>query len=307
MKISLYIPSFNQKQYLIEAVESVLAQTLQPHQIIIIDDNSSDGSQQLIDGYKSRYPDLITPIYHTTNQGITRTRLHALKTVTGDYVTYVDGDDRLLKNKLEKEAKLLKESSNAQIAFSNYYYISPDGIRTGVWASTEVPPQGDVFRFAFARDFPKGSLFRNELVKLSCLKEIGAYDSSLLTHEDWDLKIRLTKRFKTVYCPDLLSEYRRNPNGLSKLPASLRLKSIEYVYDKNKYLLDDLTRSSRTDVKVKLALKFSQISQKAALDELEKGNSRLALHYWLKALKYDCMNFDFKLAARILFSVPTKL
>ena len=104
MNISVYIPSYNQGKFLAQAIESVLAQTRCPRQLILIDDGSSDGSQDVIAAYAARHPRLITAIYHDRNQGIPRTRNAALQAVTGDCVTYVDADDRLLPTKLEREA-----------------------------------------------------------------------------------------------------------------------------------------------------------------------------------------------------------
>ncbi len=66
---------------------------------------------------------MITPIYHFYNKGVTQNCIDALNSVTGDYVTYVDGNDRFLSSKLEKESKLLQENPNAHIAFSNFYLI----------------------------------------------------------------------------------------------------------------------------------------------------------------------------------------
>ena len=300
MKISVYIPSYNQKEYLIEAIESVLAQSLQPHQIIIIDDCSSDGSQELIAGYVSLYPQLITPIYHTSNQGIARSRNDALQAVTGDYVTYVDGDDRFLPTKLEKEVKLLQENPHAQIAFSNYYYITADGDRTETWAEEEIPPQGNVFRQAFAREFPRESLFRSELAAYSLLKEIGFYDDKLPIYEDWDLKIRLTKNHQTVYNKEPLSEYRLHKNGLSKSSKFLHLKSREKIYQKNSILLKDLPNFDRLDVKKKLFKQLVWLAKNGAREEIEKGNKIQAFKYWLKTWQYNSKDYDWKLATQIL-------
>lgn len=66
MNISVFITSYNQRDYLREAIESVLAQTLPASQIIVVDDASSDGSPDLISDYARRYPDLFTP--STTNK-----------------------------------------------------------------------------------------------------------------------------------------------------------------------------------------------------------------------------------------------
>lgn len=306
MKISVYITSYNQKAYLVEAIESVLNQTLRPFEIIIVDDCSTDGSQEVIAGYASRYPELITPIYHTRNQGVAQTRIDALQAVTGGYVNHVDGDDRFLPTKLEKEAKLLRDNPNAQIAFSNYYYMTADGIHTGVWADGETPPQGDVFRRTFARDFPRRSLFRNELVDYQAWKRVGFYDSNLCLFEDYEMLIRLTKQLRVVYHDEPLAEYRRHNVGLSRAEAAQHLAALEYIYQKNKPLLDDLSVAERGDVQRKLGGWMAEITRRAAHeairdDQRQRGGREQALKYYVQCLKYQPRCFlDYKLILGIL-------
>lgn len=299
-RISVYITSYNQKNYLLEAIESVLNQTLSPYEVIIVDDCSTDGSQEVIASYASRYPDLITPIYHTHNQGVAQSRIEALQAVTGDYVTYVDGDDRFLPAKLEKEAKLLQENPEVKIAFSNYYYMNADGVRTGVWADKEKPPQGDVFRQTFARDFPKRNLFRNELVDYQAWRRIGFHDPNLCIYEDYEVRIRMTKVLRVAYHDEPLAEYRIHNVGLSSAKAAQHLAAFEYIYRKNMPLLDDVGYAERRDIQRKLSEKMAEIAKRAAREEIEKGNRRASLKYWLKSIRYAPNNFASKLAAQIL-------
>jgi len=248
-KISVYIPSYNQKEYLVEAIESVLAQTLMPHQIIIVDDFSIDGSREIIAKYANKYSSFIFPIYHTQNLGVVRTRLDALKAVTGDYVTYVDGDDRFLPEKLECEFDILIQNPNAQIVYSNNYYISPNGQRTGIWAEQEKPPQGYIFKETFGRIFPQSSLFRMELVNYQAWKSVGFHDPEITIYEDFDMRIRMTKHFQVAFCDKPLSEIRLHGTELSSLKAKQHLASLEFIYHKNRSLLEDLNKSDREKVK----------------------------------------------------------
>lgn len=305
MKISVYITSYNQKKYLIEAIESVLAQTLQPSQIIIADDCSSDGSQRLIKGYASRYPDLITPIYHEKNLGVTQTRIDALNMVTGDYVSYVDGDDRFLPTKLEKEARLFQENFNIKIVFSNCYYITEGGDRRDVWADGEKPPEGDVFCQTFARDFPRRNLFRMELINYHGWKNIGFHDPKLKIYEDYDMRIRLSKKFRMAYYNEPLSEIRTHDYGLSKMPMCVHLKALEYIYKKNKILLADLDVSNRVYIQGELKPWLAKIATQTATQILNQGFKSLsarkkALGYFFKAFSYHPKQFDFKLLENIL-------
>ncbi len=239
MKISVYITSYNQKKFLTEAIESVLNQSLLPSQIIIVDDCSTDGSQKLISDYTYKYPNLITPIYHSKNTGISQVRIDALNAVTEDYVTYVDGDDRFMPKKLEKEAKALELNPDVAIAYSNNYYMTEHGKHFAMWIEDVKPPDGDVFLQTFSREFPKKSLFRMELVKFGLWKSIGFHDQSLKLYEDYDMRIRLTKELKTIYVNEPLSEIRHHNKGLSKQKLSKHFTAISKIYKKNIHLVSD--------------------------------------------------------------------
>ena len=121
--ISVYITSYNKSNFIAEAIESVLSQTLRPNEIIIIDDSSTDNSREIIDGYKSRYPEIITILLNDKNLGITASRNIALKKCSGDFITFLDADDFFYPKKLELEFSLLKNNNNIQVAYSNFNYI----------------------------------------------------------------------------------------------------------------------------------------------------------------------------------------
>lgn len=310
MKISVFITSYNQKQYLIEAIESVLAQTLSANQIIIVDDCSTDGSKEVISGYASRYPNLITPVFHEQNVGVAQTRIDALNSVTGDYVTYVDGDDRFLPTKLEKEVPLLNKRPQAKIVFSNNYYMTADGVHTGVWANDVQPAEGDVFCETFAREFPRRNLFRNELVEYEAWRKVGFHDPRLELYEDFDMRIRLTKKYRVAYHDEPLSEYRIHSTGLSSLEAVRHLKALEYICRKNVPLLRDLSVDRRKHVRKKLGEWIAKVAKRAAKEALVEGNyeysvRREALKYFLDSMKYNPKSFDYRFLLQILF--PTSL
>ena len=298
MKISIFITSYNQKKYLIEAIESVLAQTLKPFQVIIVDDCSIDESQEVINGYCSRYPDLITPIYHAENVGVSSTRIDALNVVKGDYVAYLDGDDLYLPTKLEKEAKLLKENPNVQIAFSNNFYVAENGITTGMWIEGEMPPEGDVFKETFARDFPKGSLFRMELVDYSAWANVGFHDPTLYIYEDYDMRIRLTKKLKVKYHNEPLTKIRTHGKGLSNSEIVMHVEAFEHIYKKNKHLLDDLMLADRKYIENRFKANIANIARIGVGRYLGDGDRTKAFQMYLSVLRYNASLRDLLLFAK---------
>ncbi len=305
MSISVYITSYNQKAYLIQAIESVLAQTLKPAQIIIVDDASSDGSQEVIRAYAHRYPQWITPIFHAQNQGVVHTRRDALAAVTSEWVTYLDGDDRYLPEKLEKEFAQLQSAPGAQIAFSNNRYITADGAPLHTWVEGQPPPQGDVFIQTFARDFPRRNLFRMELVHYPTWKHIGFHDPNLEIYEDWDMRIRLTQTMRTTYCPEVLSEIRVHHRGLASSAWEKHLAASEYIYAKHKHTLAHFDAQTAAHVRRRMAEWQARNIRRACKSILSRSPltpaDRLqALRWYLKSLRRAPWFPDYRLLAKII-------
>lgn len=240
MNITACITSYNQRVYLIEAIDSVLAQTLRPAEIVIIDDASTDDSAAVIAGYAARYPDLIRPVLKDGNRGVVNTFNLGLDAACGDYISFLAGDDRWLPAKLEREAGRLVEPDHPDGVFSDYYFTGPGGERTYRWAGERQPPQGNVLPQVLARDFPRRALFRSELADLRLWREVGRFDPSFTLYEDWDAHIRLAARLRYAYVPEPLSEYRRHDAGLSKASVESHLAATDHIERKYAYLLQSL-------------------------------------------------------------------
>ena len=232
MKISVYITSYNQKEFLKEAIESVLNQTLKPFEIIIVDDCSSDGSQELIKSYAERF-NIIKYFFHKKNIGVSQVRITALSNVSGDYVTYVDGDDVYLPNKLEIESKLL-QNGKYNLVFTNNLYVNPIDISDvkWIWANKKIELSTNLFVQTITRDFPRNSLFRMELVSFDLLKKVGFHDLNLKIYEDYDLRIRLSKIAKMNCSIEPTTKIRISEDGLSRSNKEEHLKAYKYIYKK---------------------------------------------------------------------------
>ncbi len=269
MDICVTVISYNQIEYLGQAIDSVLGQTVRPDRLLIIDDYSDDGSQELIRSYKNNYPELVDTIFHSCNKGIVSSRNEALQNCKEGLHTFLDGDDRFMAEKLEKEIKIMERHAHKIIVFSNINYIDESGRLLYTWSEDVLPRDGDVFVQVFSRDFPRNNLFRSELVNIDAYKQTGEFDTNLDNlYEDYDMRIRLCKRYSTVYCDIPLSEYRIHGMGLSSAGNKAHLEALKYIYNKNKSLLEDLPEKD---------IRYINKSYMNFLARLSLGASRQAL------------------------------
>ncbi len=211
MTISVIITSYNQKEYLVEAIESVLAQTVPCRDIIVVDDASTDGSPAVVRDYAARFPDRVRGFCHETNLGIPRNRNFALERVRGEYVAILDGDDRFLPHKNESELAVLQLKPECAAVYSNYWYMDGSGRRLNA-RYRRPQPSGHIFPEVFAGKF---GMLRAMLIRTDALRAVGYLAPEFWHYDGFDLAVRLAHNFPLVYHADHLAEIRIHHEGAS--------------------------------------------------------------------------------------------
>src|SRR5437899_1625647 len=211
-RVSVIITSYNQQEYLREAIESAVDQTVAAFEIIVADDHSTkDGSIETIREYAARYPGLVRGLFQEKNVGIPKNRNSALQMVKGDYVAILDGDDRLLPGFIERQGVALTANPQAHVSYSNRYDISQLGERRE--HDREPQPSGDVLAY-IARG--RKGILRSMVAKYDLVKSVGFLDENHYHYDGFILTLRLAKCTPFVYLPDPLMEKRDHAGGTSK-------------------------------------------------------------------------------------------
>jgi glycosyltransferase involved in cell wall biosynthesis len=210
-KVSIIITSYNQEALLREAIDSVLVQTVPPHEIIVADDHSTkDQSAETIARYARTHPQL-KAILHGRNRGIPRNRNSALERVTGEYVAVLDGDDRLLPRFVEAHLAALRARPDTGVSYSNRYDVNACGERRLRFGSPL--PQGDVLGY-IAR--ARRGILRSMLAKVDLVRAAGSFDEAHEYYDGFVLTLRLARMTRFVYVPEPLMEKRAHAGSVSK-------------------------------------------------------------------------------------------
>ena len=277
--VSVVITSYNQKEYLIEAIESVLNQTLMPLEIIIVDDCSSDGSQEVIKVIAEKHPKLIKAYYHKRNLGIPKNRNFGLERVRGDYVSILDGDDMFLPFKIERETEVLEKNPEINIVYSNFYVINKNEKKRRLRYSDPLP-SGNIFKDVFAIMF--GQL-RTALISYSTLKKVGFMDSNFPNFDGFELMIRLSSKYLFQYIPEpLLKKRVHQENFQKKIMSEISLTEFLGIFEKNKHLLNELSPKEVLYIK---RLYLANMSLLEARILMEKGRRNQALKKYIAYLR----------------------
>ena len=232
--ISIVIPIYNSAKYLPEAIDSVLRQSYQKVEIIIVDDGSTDNTRQVVEKYMKKYPDKIK-CFHQENKGPSAARNKGIQESKGKYIAFLDADDMWLEGYLSKCIKCLIEKECELVMTDNYIdiYDKDNKFIDRQYKSREnyLGNENKLYEILFQR-FQKG--FSGEIrivLKKSCFDKIGFFDEKLRILEDWELWLRIAKEnLKIGYIQEPLFIYRRHPNAVCRNKKNERLKLVN-AYD----------------------------------------------------------------------------
>jgi glycosyltransferase involved in cell wall biosynthesis len=226
MTVAVVIPTFNRATLLLETLDSVLTQTYPVRQIVVVDDGSTDETQRLIQPYQARGVEYI----YQENAHLSAARNTGTRHLAPDIeaVLYLDSDDRLLPNAIERLVEALKNSPTAPVAYGRPRYITGDGERLSQeWGMEDF--EGDtVYPPLMKRNFlcTAGCV----LIRRSAIEAVGEWDTSLRSSEDWDMWLRLAENgvpFARVQNPtEPVLEYRVHSDSMSKNAARMRQSEI---------------------------------------------------------------------------------
>ena len=194
--VSVIMPCYNQGQYLNEAVESVLAQTYQNFEIIVINDGSTDEeTSQILHHYDKPHVKII----HTENQGPSAARNTGIKHSSGKYILPLDADDRIEPTYLEKAVQILEENSAIGIVYCEAEYFGDIG---GKW---ELP------EYKFPNVLLDNVIFNSSIYHRADWEAVGGYSQTMIYGwEDYDFWISLIELKREVFrIPEILFHYRQ--------------------------------------------------------------------------------------------------
>ena len=199
MRVSIIIPTYNRADLLPKTLDSVLAQTRRPDEIIVVDDGSTDSTADVL----AAYPAPVITL-RQTNQGRSAARNAGMARSSGDLLMLLDSDDLLLPESIERLAGFLEANAGYDVAYSGALVIDGAGETTGTFGSGTYP-SGDVFARIAQNNFfpPCAYLFRRE-----CLQTAGGFESSLEPMEDFDFWVRMAAAHRFAYLDVPLCAYR---------------------------------------------------------------------------------------------------
>ncbi len=222
--VSVVVPSFNGLPYLREAVSSILGQTLQTIELVLVDDGSTDDTA----AYVATIADPRFRYLHQGNRGLAASRNVGIRAARAAYVAFLDHDDRYAPDKLARQAAVLDARPDVGVVYTGWRHIDASGgamRRTG-WDRID----GDILPTLILGNVMHPSTM---MVRRDPVVAAGAFDESRTGLEDWDLWVRLASTGIRWACVDApLVDYRLHPGQMSKHGAKRRLDNRLAILDR---------------------------------------------------------------------------
>lgn len=202
-KVSVIIPTHNRSSFLIEAVESVLAQDLPDYELIVVDDGSTDDTNMTMEPFAGK----LTYTYQK-NRGVSSARNLGLKLAGGRYIAFLDSDDLWHKKKLSRQIACMEANPDLMICYTDEVWI-----RRG----RRVNPRKKHAKYSgrmFERCLPLCIISPSSaMIRREVFDEIGLFDESLPACEDYDFWLRASCRFEIKFIDEKLIVKRGGHEG----------------------------------------------------------------------------------------------
>jgi glycosyltransferase involved in cell wall biosynthesis len=228
-QISVVIPTFNRATRVVAAIQSVLDQSAPPHEVIVVDDGSSDGTEALI---RARFGDQVNYIYQS-NRGVSHARNTGIQRASGNWIAFLDSDDQWMPEKLQLQMAALANNPGYGFCHTNEIWI-----RKG----KRVNPMNKHDKcggYIYEKCLPLCVISPSSvLMRRDIFDETGWFDESLPACEDYDYWLRYCSRYPVLYIespqlikhgghPDQLS---RRHWGMDRFRVQALLKMLESEY-----------------------------------------------------------------------------
>lgn len=277
--VSVVIPTYNNGELAVDAVESALMQTWRPIEVIVVDDGSSDDTAERMGAFGDRIKFL-----KRDHVGAAAARNAGIRAGSGSVIAFLDSDDIWKQDKLEKSVPPLLKDKKIGVVYTDFEVID---LKTGIHQYTPCyRKSGDLRRQIFMEC--RGVSTSTIVTRRNCLRNVGLFDESLVRCQDWELFIRLAEEYEFNFVPEVLTIRRLHSGGLSsagqKLYRKYNLKVIDMSARRRPDLYENYTRRAKARAYVRFGLMaYEKFDMKDARRDL--GIS-LALRFNLKALNY---------------------
>lgn len=274
--ISIIMPAFNSDKYIGDAIESVLQQTYQNFELIVVNDGSVDRTEDILKNYANSIHHI-----HQSNQGVASARNKGILAARGEYISFLDSDDVWFMNTLKLQYEHLAGNSDIGLVYGEMQLFDHTGTLDKKWSTNleRKRPEGYIFQ-----DLVLSCLFglSTVMVRRNVLNDVGLFDKNLPSGEDYDLWLRIAAKYKIGYIPEKLMRYRQHSGSLTSLKAPLKPWDIKVAEKALKIYQEEAKKIPHLLLKKSFAERYFHYGYSAFLE----GQYAVARYRFIKSISF---------------------
>lgn len=278
--VSVIIPTYNRANLLDRAIKSVLAQSYQDFEIIVVDDGSTDNTKEIIENL---YDNRIKYIRHDQNKGGACARNTGIKASSGQYIAFLDSDDEWLPEKLDKQISLFSNCSDSVGAVYCSHYTHDD-ISGRIWKEPFSDlKRGNLYNSLLNGWCPASTSFF--VLARNVFEKSGLFDDQLPSFQDYDLWIRVAEHYEFEFIDEPLA-IKHNHYGV-QIASNLdsRTKGLDIFLAKwSDIIKKQAGENAYNNIR---RMHLSPIYRNAIFDNILAGRRRQGIRYFINFWKLE--------------------
>lgn len=264
--VSVLMPAYNAGRYVGQSIESVLSQTLEDLELIIVDDGSTDESIAIARSYRDRR---IRIVHHERNLGLAAARNTCLNSASGEYVAWLDADDRCHPDRLEAQVGKLEREPEIGLCGT---WVKTIGTQASYKWRYPIDSATLKARLLFDDPFATSSIMLRRRI---LVEHDLRFDESYPPAEDYDLWEKLSGFALTANIPRFLTYYRLHPHQISRLMSAQQADSIWRIQSRQLAELGIEASDEEKEVHLKLGVRWDFLGDEAWLTRALRWLERL--------------------------------
>ncbi len=225
--VTVVIPAYNASGTIRRAIDSVLAQTFTDYEIVVVDDGSKDTTAEIVAGYQN---EKIKLFRLAANQGSSAATNRAIAEASGELIAFLDADDEWLPSKLAKQVELLRGNPAAVMVSCGCRIIDPQGTLLREFGMPPDLEKSEVWRGLLAATFVAKPCV---VARAEALRQVGPFDTTLVTAEDQDMWIRLSMAGPVEFVREFLTTVHVTDGSLTMVHAERMDKYVLPMIDRH--------------------------------------------------------------------------
>ncbi|MCC5944603.1 MAG: glycosyltransferase [Bernardetiaceae bacterium] len=288
--VTVMMPAYNAEKYIAEAIESILNQSFQDFELLVLDDGSTDKTQEIVTAYQKQNAK-IKFIQNPENKGLSYTRNRLLAEAKGKYLAILDSDDIALPSRLEKQVNYLEQNPKVGLLGTGVIYVDAEGKEQSVNV-----------RLHDNKRIPCRLLFQNVMGQSTIMMRQAmkrfTYSMEYLTAEDYQLWVRMSYHTEIANLSEPLIRYRQHDQNISVARQALNSEYLQKIHcyqlaklgiEPSEAQLKTHRQLSKRDDKVNSAFLATSLDWLWQLHQAQQAQNLYDTKAWGEELRFRAM------------------